>query len=683
MFLIAITLMLLMPLPTVMLDFLLVINLSFAVVLLLAGLYMPNTLAMLSFPSLLLLTTLFRLSLNVASTRLILSQGDAGRVIDAFGRFLIHGEVVVGIIIFLIITVVNFIVIARGSTRVSEVAARFALDALPGKQLAIDSDLRAGLISAQDAQHRRDELRKESQLYGSMDGAMKFVQGDAIAGLFIIVTNILGGMYVGIRSGMSFEEAIQTYTVLTVGDGLVNQIPAILISICAGLVVTRVSSGEDASLGSDVQAQVFARPGTLLFAGGLMVLAACLPGLPFLPFAGVGAVLMGTGWYQRRIKDSANKLPVISAGRTLGALPLGLPGDMDTGRGSARLLVDPLQLYGIYLESREFFSRWWEEVQADYFENTGVQLPTTEVSPDESLGAGAYAIWVSGAIVDRGKVLSEAVLAEMSPASAAIAGLEVLEEDSHPLTGSRVFWTLDGPATRRICQSGGVELYDPIQYAALRLLAFFRHAPEELISVADVLQLEQSLEKRHPGLITQALNREFISTPRLTEVLEELLRQGVNVRDFRRLVELLSSYCSNHGITLVSEGEFDLQDIVSFIRSARRRHILAGLLSSRRSLRVITLSPEIETLFEEAPVSSAIAGPVFPPDNFESVQKGLEKVADQVFARGVLPIALLCRGELRSRVLSFMHYARIPIGILSFDELESGIVVEPVGVWRA
>lgn len=259
-FVVAVAMMLLIPLPTPLLDLLLALNISFALLLLLVGLYMPNALALLAFPALLLLTTLFRLSLNVASTRLILSRGEAGRVIEAFGMFLIGGELVVGMVIFTIITIVNFIVIARGATRVSEVAARFALDALPGKQMAIDADLRAGLMSAEEARRRRDDLRKESQLYGAMDGAMKFVQGDAIAGFFIIITNILGGLYMGVHGGMGLGDALQRYTLLTVGDGLVSQIPALLISICAGIVVTRVSSGENRTLGSELGMQLFQSP---------------------------------------------------------------------------------------------------------------------------------------------------------------------------------------------------------------------------------------------------------------------------------------------------------------------------------------------------------------------------------------------------------------------------------------
>ena len=305
-FVVAITTMLLIPLPTGLLDFLLAINISVGLLLLLVGLYTPNALTLLAFPSLLLLTTLFRLGLNVASTRLILSQADAGRVIDAFGTFLIQGELVVGVIIFVIITIVNFIVIAKGSARVSEVAARFALDALPGKQMAIDLDLKSGLIDSREAHERREQLRRESQLYGSMDGAMKFVQGDAIAGFFIILTNVIGGMYLGISDGMSFADAIQTYTRLTIGDGLVSQIPALLISVCAGIVVTRVSSADDATLGADVEEQLFAKPGTLLFSGLLLVLIGLFPGLPWAPFILVGGIFIVSSML---LKRSSRRMP--------------------------------------------------------------------------------------------------------------------------------------------------------------------------------------------------------------------------------------------------------------------------------------------------------------------------------------------------------------------------------------
>jgi type III secretion protein V len=289
---VSITAMLIVPLPTILLDVLLVINISFSILLLLVGLYLPNSAALYTFPTILLLSTLFRLGLNVASSRLILSQGDAGQVIESFGTFLIRGQIVVGIIIFTIVTIVNFIVISKGATRVSEVAARFALDSLPGKQTAIDNDARAGVISADEARRKRDDLRRDSQLYGSMDGAMKFVQGDAVAGFFIILTNIIGGVYMGLSAGMPLAEAVQSYTVLTVGDGLVTQIPGLLTSICAGIIVTRVSSVDVSTLSTDLRVQLFSQPITLLITGGILIVFAALPGVPAFPFLLVASIAL-------------------------------------------------------------------------------------------------------------------------------------------------------------------------------------------------------------------------------------------------------------------------------------------------------------------------------------------------------------------------------------------------------
>ena len=296
-FVLCIALLLLVPLPTMLLDFLIAFNIGFSLLLLLIGLSLQNALSLLTFPTLLLLSTLFRLSLNVASTRLILSEGEAGDVIRSFGTFLISGKLAVGLIIFLIITVVNFIVIARGASRVSEVSARFVLDSLPGKQMAIDSELRMGTISAEEAKLKREELRKESQLFGSMDGAVKFVQGDAIAGIFITFVNIFGGMYLGIKNGLSFEDAVQTYTMLTVGDGLVTQIPALFISICAGIIVTRVSSGKDSTLGSDLFSQVLKNKKIIYFVSFAILIFGTLPGLPFLPFLLTSLLLIAAGYF--------------------------------------------------------------------------------------------------------------------------------------------------------------------------------------------------------------------------------------------------------------------------------------------------------------------------------------------------------------------------------------------------
>ncbi len=682
-FLVAITAMLLVPLPTVLLDFLLVINIACAVILLLAGLYMPNILAMLSFPSLLLLLTLFRLGLNVASTRLILSQGNAGHVIQAFGSFLIRGEIVVGIIIFLIITIVNFIVVARGSSRVSEVAARFALDSMPGKQLSIDSDLRSGLISAEEAQKRREDLRKESQLYGSMDGAMKFVQGDAIAGLFIIVVNIVGGIYLGIRGGLSFSEAIQTYTTLTVGDGLVNQIPAILVSICAGIVVTRVSAGEESSLGLDVQSQVFHKPGNMLAAGGLMVFVGLVPGLPALPFIVVGGSLLLYGYLQkRRLFLSRNG---IEGGEHHQYLPGSLKSsgeDESLGWNGMIVSLDPGSLYPKYRTDFDRFHHWWRELQNDFFQETGLKLPALRVSSDKSLAPGSYSIGVGDIRVAFGRIQQDSVLVEVNPGSAQILGLSVLGEDAHPLSGVRVFWAKDTPALRRIASAGEIRILSALEYMGLQAAGFFMRCPEELLTVSEVIQLETSLEKKYPGLLSHTINREFLNTPRLTEVLQQLVREGIGVRDFRQIVESVSSYCSTVGASLVQEGEFDLHDIVSYVRSTKKRGIIGRSMSTRGTVKVITLAEPILSLLEEMPPPSPMGQVALATDVSEKLKSSLLGITSGFLEHGVLPVSVLCRADIRSRLSSVVGDCLKGLGIVTFEELSSDIVVEPVAVWN-
>lgn len=295
--LLAVVFMMVLPLPPLLLDILIAVNITISVVLLMMSVYIGSPLQFSVFPAVLLITTLFRLALSVSTTRMILLQADAGQIVNTFGSFVVGGNLVVGIIIFLIITIVQFLVITKGAERVAEVSARFSLDAMPGKQMSIDGDMRAGVIDVNEARARRAVIEKESQMFGSMDGAMKFVKGDAIAGLIIIVVNILGGIAIGVtQKGLSTADALQLYAVLTVGDGMVSQVPALLIAITAGIIVTRVSSDESADLGSDIGEQVVAQPKALLIGGLLLVLFGLIPGFPTLTFLAL-ALLVGGGGY--------------------------------------------------------------------------------------------------------------------------------------------------------------------------------------------------------------------------------------------------------------------------------------------------------------------------------------------------------------------------------------------------
>ncbi|MBX7144321.1 MAG: flagellar biosynthesis protein FlhA [Oligoflexia bacterium] len=684
---VAITAMLLVPLPTVLLDFLLAANISFALLLLLVGLYMPNALALLAFPSILLLTTLFRLALNIASTRLILSDGNAGRVIEAFGTFLIRGEILVGIIIFTIITIVNFIVIARGSARVSEVAARFALDSLPGKQMAIDADLRAGLLSAEQAQQRRDDLRKESQLYGSMDGAMKFVQGDAIAGLFIIVINIVAGIYLGVAGGMSFSDAAQTYTVLTVGDGLVSQIPALLISVCAGIVVTRVSSGENTTLGSDVGVQLLQRPGALIFAGCLAALISLLPGLPTAPFLLMGTLLiLGGLWMQRTRGQFVNEFAVrreqlpSAVGGLLGFTPSSLD-DRQSVEGAVLLHLDAAMLYRLYKMNAPRYRAWWADLQADFYHEHGIRLPELRVLSDDQCAPSRYAFVVGDAVAGTGAVLLDAMVVEVNPEQAAVLGLEVISEVEHPLSGERVFWAAQSPSLRKILEAGNIRAFDFFEFIALHIAAFYQQHPEEVLSLTDVHGMLKALEKKYPGLIADALNREYMTLSRLTDVLQELIRQGVGIRDFKSVVESVAAYCSSFGARLGAEDGFDVHDVVAFVRLARKRHILARLKTTRGSLKVVTLNEEAEQVLARASLDSASGGLGLSAEDFESLRRGLRAVLDPLRQHGLAPIAVLASPDVRSRIVTFLRAGQSSLPVLSFAELDTSVRIENVAQW--
>lgn len=683
-FVIAIAAMLIVPLPTPLLDILLVINISFSILLLLVGLYVANSATLYTFPTILLLSTLFRLGLNVASSRLILSQGDAGRVIESFGTFLIRGEIVVGIIIFSIVTIVNFIVIAKGATRVSEVAARFFLDALPGRQLVIDNDARAGVISAEEARQKRDHLRLESQLYGSMDGAMKFVQGDAVAGIFIIMVNIVGGVYMGVTSGLSFVDAAQTYTVLTVGDGLVTQIPSILTSICAGIIVTRVSSSEASTLGVDLRTQLFSQPVTLLVTALILVVFAVMPGIPAAPFLLVASVAVGVGvWLLKRERE----LPVRSGSTGEyrraggGAEVRHERGVSELGDGALCLELDQSILFKVYRGQLQRYTDSWENFNEAFHANVGMVLPDLNVVHNELLAPSSYRVSHSGVEMVSGAVAADGLLVEVSSHQAAVLGLPIIKEEDHPISGHRVFWTRNTPHIRGILDAGAVRSYDFFEYICLRIASFSLRHPEEFLSVTDVHSLLRQIEKRHPGLIAEGFGKEFVSVPRLTELLHELVRQGVSIRDFRGVIESVASYCSANRVSIDDDAGVEVPEVVRHLRGNRRRQVLRRFLGSGHSLHVVSLSDEVERTLQDADFDNkslpvAVEAPVL-----DALMQGLANVLKPTLEQGILPIALLCSNEVKEKVLSITRMTKHSLFVTTFEELDPSVSVQQIGMW--
>lgn len=417
--LVSIIAMMILPMPPLMLDLLIGLNMSIAILLLMVSIYIPSPLAFATFPSVLLLTTLFRLSLGIASTRLILLDGEAGKIIQTFGEFVVGGNLVVGLVVFLIITIVQFIVITKGSERIAEVSARFSLDAMPGKQMSIDSDLRAGVITLAEARRRRENLALESQLFGSMDGAMKFVKGDAIAGLIIILVNILGGLTIGtLQRGMPMSEALQLYSILTIGDGLVAQIPALFISITSGIIVTRVTQEEQSNLGTDIGKQLLGQPSALLAASGIVAAMGAIPGFLTMVFLFLGGLLSTAGMALRKVQtqmafaddevttligqENATQAAQLTAENKLA---------LDDMQPPAPVLVElPTQIKTQF--SMQALNQEFVHLRREFYQDIGIPLPGISLRLTAPLEPDTYRISIRSIPVAQGKF--QTVLANIS-----------------------------------------------------------------------------------------------------------------------------------------------------------------------------------------------------------------------------------------------------------------------------
>lgn len=672
--------MFLVPLPTALLDILLVLNISLSLLLLLVVLYTQNVASLLVFPSLLLLATLFRLGLNVASTRLILTNGFAGDVIQSFGTLLIRGDVLVGAVIFTIVTIVNFIVITRGATRVSEVGARFALDAMPGKQLAIDSDLKSGVISPEEARDRRDELRRESQLYGAMDGAMRFIQGDAIASICIIVVNVLGGLYQGLVSGLGLGEAVQTYTLLTVGDGLVTQIPALLTSICAGVVVTRVSSSEDATLSGDLSAQLFGRPRVLIAAAALVLLIGFLPGLPFVPFAAIAATL-GVLSYTRS-RNIGAQVAELTAGGSSASSSGGFEANIDRDN-SVVILLDPVGLMRQFRNSEQAVKNFWDSCSRNVQDEVGALLPGLRIRSQAGLGVGQYLVSYNGSQIVEGSVPLDAVFSELSVNGASSLGIPVLSVQRDPHFNNRGGWVPSYIAP--VLQEAEFQFFTPVEFIVYSAASYFARNPGEILSLTDVHGFVKQLEKRSPGVVGELLQNGVVNLATITQLMHALVVQGAPVRDFRQIIEGVASYCSMKGAEIVDS--FDFQEMLYSVRKIRRRTIFSRLKASYGGIYGISLSEPVVDIFERAILpareSEQLPAPIF-DDGYGSLLKdGLLEVIERVARRGALsPFVVIVPSELRDKVARFLSAYFPYVNAVTVDELGVEVRIDTIGTWE-
>jgi type III secretion protein V len=640
---------LVVPLPPWLLDLGLALNLVFSAALLLAALQARSALELSAFPTLLLVTTLFRLALNVSSTRLALAEGHAGRIIQAFGEFVVRGDYVVGGVVFAVITLVQFLVVAKGAERVSEVAARFTLDAMPGKQMAIDADLRSGLVDQAGAASRRRALERESQMFGAMDGAMKFVKGDVLAGLVIVLVNLLGGLAVGVlQRGLEVREALATYALIAIGDGLSSQVPSLCVAVAAGLVVTRVAPGEEGrGLGQDIGAQLFGSTTGLPVLAALAAALALVPGMPWPTFLLVAGVLALAAW-SRRGSCPPSKQPPVEAERPAprpeaDPVPGVSPLVLELGPGWVEGVEGPRPLQDALREMRLRLER-----------ELGFRCPGVHVRHGALLPPGGYRISVDEVPAAQGQLPAGGLLVR-APASEVGFLVGRAEGVEDPVAGRPLARVPE--AARGALELAGMQCVHPAQVLAEHLGTVARRHASALLGLQDVQALLDAMETRTPALVRPALEK--VPLPVLTDVLRRLLHEGVSVRNLRAVLETLAS----------PEVEGD-----GAMLAERCRQSLARWISHRHApsgpLFAWLVDPALEEMLRSRLPG---VGPALEP---ERVQALLESVAEIVEdGRAVL----LASGDVRRPLRALCEGAFPEVAVLAYSELDPRLRVKPLG----
>jgi flagellar biosynthesis protein FlhA len=664
--------MMIIPLPPFMLDMFITLNISAALAVLVATLYMPRALDFAAFPSLLLLTTLFRLAINVSVTRLILLHGDAGHVVSAFGNFVVGGNVLVGLVVFLILIVIQFVVITNGAGRVAEVAARFTLDAMPGKQMAIDADLNSGQITDEEARTRRQDIGREADFYGAMDGASKFVKGDAMAGILIVVINLIGGLVVGVlQQHMAFSDAIQHFSLLTVGDGLCAQIPALLISVATGILVTRSTSEKD--LGNDIASQVLSQQKAPMVAGCVICAFALVPGLPKLPFLVIGAGFVAIGWAAKN-GHIGPQVEIDRAAAAAAALPAG---DAPSPRDQAldALPIDPLELaigFGLVpLVDQKSGGSLLTRVSAirrQIASELGMVIPPVRIHDEVGLDSHEYVVKVRGAEVARGRTMAGHQLA-MDPGDAVgqLPGVTTTE----PAFGLPATWIPD--AARAEAEALGYTVVDAESVIVTHLTEAIRTEASELLTRQETRQLLDQLKESNAAVVEEVVP-DVLSLGEIQRVLQALLREGVSIRDLGVIIEAIGDKARlTRDPALLAE----------YARQALGRSITAPFIGADRKLRAIALDPMIEQEVSES-ITQTSDGEylAMEPSRAQALVTALRDRSDGATTQGMRPV-LLCSARVRRHLRRLCEQTLPNLAVCSYNEIVPGIRVETVGVVEA
>ena len=666
-----IVLFLIIPIRTELLDFLLIINIGLSIMILMITMNISETLEFSIFPSLLLVTTLFRLGLNVSSTRAILSKGYAGEVIQNFGNLITGGNIVVGVVIFLIIVLVQFIVITKGAERVAEVAARFTLDAMPGKQMAIDADLSSGLIDEQTARLRRGKIQKEADFYGAMDGATQIVKGDAVMSLLITLINFVGGVIIGmVMGGGDFSTVLQKYSIVTIGDGLVSQLPALMISTATGMIVTR--SVSEGSLNKDVVAQFKAQPRAILTTGIILIFLALIPNTPHLAlFAGGGALIAG-GWaIERRMKQEAAEAAVAEEQKPAEETA---PGESDYYKDInnvySLLTVEPIEMeFGYSLIPLVDENRGGKLIsrivifRRQYAQDMGFVIPSIRLHDASSLGTNQYVIRIRGEEVARGEILVDYYLAlEPSNPLGEIDGIETVE----PAYGIPSRWIL--PEKKEMAEIYGYNVIDPLSVMLTHLSETVKRYAYELLNRAETMQLVENLKRTSPELVEEVVPN-VVSYATLEKVLRNLLKEGVPIRDLGIILETLADALGqNRDIDAATE---QVRGVLA--RTITRRFCEDG------QLRVVTLDAEVERKIISSLTRSEQG--VYLALGSDLMQQIITQVADYVrkFNELSQPPILLVSQVIRGYFSRMITQFYPNVYVLSFNEVTSSVQIQAIG----
>ncbi len=653
--------MMIVPLPPFVLDTLISANITFSIVLLMVAMYVTSPLDLSAFPGLLLILTLFRLSLNVASARLILSTGYAGEVIHAFGSFVVQGNYVVGVIIFIILATIQFVVIVKGSGRIAEVTARFTLDAMPGKQMSIDADLNSGLITEQEARDRRMRLQKEADFFGAMDGASKFVKGDAIAGVIIIVVNIVGGFIIGmVQQGMTLQESLAHFTLLTIGDGLVTQIPALVISTAAGMVVTRSAAGNQ--LDVELKTQLFSRPKALYIAGGTLGFFAIIPGLPTVPFLALGSIMVAAGYMRTQVSQK----PKMDAETE----------EADAAKKEEKiesyLQVDPIEVeigYGL-------ISMVDEEAGGDLFQRIttlrkqialemGIIVPPIRVRDNLQLQPSQYVVKIRGVQVAGGEIYVERYLA-MSPSmkEGDLPGLYVTD----PTFGLPAVWI--EKSQRDNAEVLGFTVIEAAAVLSTHLTETLKRNADRILSRQEVKTLIDNLKKEYQALVDE-ITPDVLPMGTLQKVLQNLLKERVPIRDLVTIIESLLDY---------SKVTKNPEVLTEYVRHALSETIAALFADPSGVIHAIALDPGVEqilaaSLQTQKEITNTLG---LSPDVTKSINQSVSKNVEQAQTFGYDPI-VICSATVRLYFYRLIHVNFPLVAVTSYTELPSRTEIDIIG----